>query len=61
MFIKKNSLKLRENLNFNLRNDCTKSRVQIKERLYKNQNWQLYITLLRSLLPTAVWPSGQRR
>ena len=46
---KKNSLKLRENLNFNLRNDCTKSRVQIKERLYKNQNWQLYITLLRSL------------
>ena len=41
--------KLHEKANFNIRNDCTKITLKIKEQLYKSQKWGLYIILLRSL------------
>ena len=41
--------KLHEKAHFNIRNDCTKIMLKIKEQLYKSQKWGLYIILLRSL------------
>ena len=41
--------KLHEKANSNIRNDCTKFMLKIKEQLYKSQKWGLYIILLRSL------------
>ena len=40
---------IHEKANFNIRNDCTKIMLKIKEQLYKSQKWGLYIILLRSL------------
>ena len=41
--------KLHQKAHFNIRNDCTKIMLKIKEQLYKSQKWGLYIILLRSL------------
>ena len=40
---------LHEKAKYNLRNDCTKIMLKIKEQLCKSQKWGLYIILLRSL------------
>ena len=42
-------IKLHEKSNFNIRNDCTKNLLKIKEQLYEIQKWGLYIILLRFL------------